>query len=57
MTRAQYGTLVAIAFNPFPKISAPDFTDVPKDFWAYSAIQIVVSGGFVDGFRDVYDGL
>jgi parallel beta-helix repeat protein len=52
MTRAQYATLVTIAFNPFPKIPAPDFTDVPKDFWAYSAIQIAASGGFVGGFSD-----
>ncbi|MHC5743557.1 MAG: DUF1565 domain-containing protein [Nostoc sp.] len=52
MTRAQYAALVAIAFNPFPKIPAPDFTDVPKDFWAYSAIQIAASGGFVGGFSD-----
>lgn len=52
MTRAQYAVLVAIAFNPFPKISAPDFTDVLKDFWAYSAIQIAASGGFVGGFSD-----
>ncbi|MBN3924685.1 DUF1565 domain-containing protein [Nostoc sp. NMS4] len=52
MTRAQYAALVAIAFNPFPKISTPDFTDVPKDFWAYSAIQIAASGGFVGGFSD-----
>lgn len=52
MTRAQYASLVAIAFNPFPKISAPDFTDVPKDFWAYSAIQTAASGGFVGGFSD-----
>ncbi|MDZ7994561.1 MAG: DUF1565 domain-containing protein [Nostoc sp. EfeVER01] len=52
MTRAQYAALVAIAFNPFPKIPYPDFTDVPKDFWAYSAIQIAASGGFVGGFSD-----
>ncbi|MEH1947585.1 MAG: DUF1565 domain-containing protein [Nostoc sp.] len=53
MTRAQYAALVAIAFNPFPKkIPGPDFTDVPKDFWAYSAIQIAASGGFVGGFSD-----
>ncbi|MEH2206785.1 MAG: DUF1565 domain-containing protein [Nostoc sp.] len=52
MTRAQYAALVAIAFNPFPKIPTPDFTDVPKDFWAYSAIQIAASGGFVGGFSD-----
>ncbi|MDZ7964325.1 MAG: DUF1565 domain-containing protein [Nostoc sp. DedSLP03] len=52
MTRAQYAAMVAIAFNPFPKIPSPDFTDVPKDFWAYSAIQIAASGGFVGGFSD-----
>ncbi|MHC5598552.1 MAG: DUF1565 domain-containing protein [Nostoc sp.] len=52
MTRAQYAALVVIAFNPFGKISAPDFTDVSKDFWAYSAIQIAASGGFVAGFSD-----
>ncbi|MEH2162564.1 MAG: DUF1565 domain-containing protein [Nostoc sp.] len=52
MSRAQYASLVAIAFNPFPKISAPDFTDVPKDFWAYNAIHIAASGGFVGGFSD-----
>ncbi|MEH2176907.1 DUF1565 domain-containing protein [Nostoc sp.] len=52
MTRAQYAALVGIAFNPFPKIPSPDFTDVPKDFWAYSAIQIAASGGFVSGFSD-----
>lgn len=52
MTRAQYAVLVAIAFNPFPKVPAPDFTDVPKDFGAYSAIQIAASGGFVGGFSD-----
>jgi parallel beta-helix repeat protein len=52
MTRAQYATLVAIAFNPFPKIPAADFTDVPKDFWAYTAIQIAASSGFVGGFSD-----
>jgi parallel beta-helix repeat protein len=52
MTRAQYASLVAIAFNPFPKISATDFTDVPQDFWAYSAIQMAARGGFVGGFSD-----
>ena len=57
MTRAQYATVVAMAFNPFPKISASDFTDVPKNFWAYSAIKIAASGGFVGGFSNVYDRL
>lgn len=52
MTRAQYAALIAVAFNPTPKRLAPDFTDVPKNFWAYEAIQIAASGGFVSGFSD-----
>jgi parallel beta-helix repeat protein len=52
MTRGQYAALVAVAFNPTPKRTAPDFTDVPKKFWAYNAIQIAASGGFVGGFSD-----
>ncbi|MBD6617091.1 DUF1565 domain-containing protein [Komarekiella sp. 'clone 1'] len=52
MTRAQYAALVAVAFNPTPKRPAPDFTDVPQNFWAYKALQIAASGGFVSGFSD-----
>ena len=52
ITRAQYAALVAACFNPIPKYPAPDFTDVPKDFWAYDAIQIAARGGFVGGFSD-----
>ncbi len=52
MTRAQYAALIAAAFNPTPKRPASDFTDVPKDFWAFGAIQIAASGGFVGGFSD-----
>jgi hypothetical protein len=52
MTRAQYAAIVAIAFNPTPKRPAPDFADIPKDFWAYKAIQIAASSGFVGGFND-----
>ncbi|MBW4668159.1 MAG: S-layer homology domain-containing protein [Cyanomargarita calcarea GSE-NOS-MK-12-04C] len=52
MTRAQYAAIVAMAFNPTPKRPAPDFTDIPKDFWAYKAIQIAASSGFVGGFND-----
>ncbi len=52
MTRAQYAALVAVAFNPTPKRSAPEFTDVAKDFWAAKAIWIAASGGFVSGFSD-----
>ncbi len=52
MTRAQYAALVAVAFQPTAKCSAPDFTDVTQDFWAYDAIQIAAKGGFVGGFSD-----
>jgi parallel beta-helix repeat protein len=52
MTRAQYAALIAVAFNPTPKRAAPEFTDVPQNFWAYKALQIAASGGFVSGFSD-----
>ncbi|MBF1990455.1 S-layer homology domain-containing protein [Fischerella thermalis] len=52
MTRAQYAALVAAAFNPIAKRPAPEFTDVPKDFWAYKSIQQAAQGGFVAGFND-----
>ncbi|WP_427159281.1 S-layer homology domain-containing protein [Aliinostoc sp. HNIBRCY26] len=52
MTRAQYAALVAGAFNPAPKRPATEFIDVPKEFWAYQALQIAASGGFVSGFSD-----
>ncbi|GBE92481.1 S-layer homology domain-containing protein [Nostoc cycadae] len=52
MTRAQYAALVAAAFNPTPKRPAIEFIDVPQNFWAYKALQIAASGGFVSGFSD-----
>jgi parallel beta-helix repeat protein len=52
MTRAQYAALVAVAFNPTPKRPASEFTDVSRNFWAYPALQIAASGGFVSGFGD-----
>ncbi|MBF2065059.1 MAG: S-layer homology domain-containing protein [Calothrix sp. C42_A2020_038] len=52
MTRAQYAALVVAAFNPVAKRSAPEFVDVKKDFWAYTAIKLAASGGFVSGFSD-----
>ena len=52
MTRAHYSAFVADAFNPITKRQAPDFIDVPKDYWAYSAIQIAARSGFVGGKSD-----
>jgi parallel beta-helix repeat protein len=52
MTRAQYAALVTAAFQPTPKRQIPDFIDVPQDFWAYQAIKVAATGGFVGGFSD-----
>ncbi|MBD2202120.1 S-layer homology domain-containing protein [Calothrix sp. FACHB-1219] len=52
MTRAQYASLVATAFNPTAKRPAIEFTDIAKDFWAAKAIQTAAMGGFVGGFSD-----
>ena len=52
MTRAQYTALIAAAFNPPSKRPSPEFTDIPKDFWAANAIEIAARGGFVGGFSD-----
>ncbi|BAY22431.1 hypothetical protein NIES2100_21940 [Calothrix sp. NIES-2100] len=52
MNRAQYATLVALAFNPTAKRPAIEFTDVANDFWAAKAIQTAARGGFVSGFSD-----
>jgi parallel beta-helix repeat protein len=52
VTRAQYAALVVAAFNPTPKFSVSEFIDVPKEFWAYDAIQKAAEGGFVSGKRD-----
>ncbi len=49
MNRAQYADLIAVTFNPKPKRKVVDFSDVPKPFWAYSAIQMAVQGGFISG--------
>ncbi|MBR8833215.1 MAG: DUF1565 domain-containing protein [Stigonema ocellatum SAG 48.90 = DSM 106950] len=52
VTRAQYAALVASAFNKTAKRPAPDFIDVPKDYWAYSAIKMAAQSGFVGGKSD-----
>lgn len=52
MTRAQYATLLAKAFNPTPKRQASTFSDVPGDFWAKGAIEQAYRAGFISGFPD-----
>jgi parallel beta-helix repeat protein len=52
MTRAQYATIIAKAFNPSPKRSGITFADVPGDFWAKGAIDQAYRAGFISGFPD-----
>ncbi len=52
MSRAQFATLLANAFNPSPKRPAAEFRDVPSNFWAAAAIQKVYRGGLLSGFGD-----
>ncbi|MDJ0677995.1 MAG: S-layer homology domain-containing protein [Calothrix sp. MO_167.B42] len=52
MNRAQYAASIAAAFQPAVEDRGPQFTDVPKSFWAYKPIQIAASSGFVGGFSD-----
>ena len=53
MTRAEYATLLARAFNPNPKRPTSQFVDVPPDFWAAAAIQTAYQANFMSGFPDL----
>jgi parallel beta-helix repeat protein len=52
ITRAQYASVVAKAFNPVPRREAIAFADVPGDFWAKAAIEQAYRGGFISGNPD-----
>jgi hypothetical protein len=52
MTRAQYAAIIAKAFNPAPRRDAVNFSDVPANFWAKSAIDQAYRAGFISGFPD-----
>lgn len=49
ISRAELATLIVKAFNPAPRTPAPNFQDLPIDFWARSAIIQAVQGGFFAG--------
>lgn len=42
----------AISFSPLRALAADPFSDVPKDHWAYDAIDKLVQNGYMDGFAD-----
>lgn len=52
LTRAEYAALLQAAFQRSPKRPYLAFPDVPRDFWAFSAIQNAYEAGFISGFPD-----
>jgi hypothetical protein len=50
VTRAQFAAIVRQAFEKSPERSAIQFTDVPTNYWAASAIQEAYTTGFLAGY-------
>jgi parallel beta-helix repeat protein len=50
VTRAQFAAILNKAFNPAPKRTGINFTDVERTFWGRTAIEAVYRGGFLSGY-------
>ncbi|BAY97067.1 S-layer domain-containing protein [Tolypothrix tenuis PCC 7101] len=50
VTRAQFAAMVNKAFQKSPQRQAINFTDVPSNYWASSAIQQAYTIGFLSGY-------
>ncbi|MFN6564521.1 MAG: S-layer homology domain-containing protein [Nostoc sp. ChiSLP01] len=50
VTRAQFAAMVNKAFQKAQQRSPISFTDVPSNYWAYSAIQQAYTIGFLSGY-------
>ncbi|BAY12119.1 S-layer homology domain-containing protein [Calothrix sp. NIES-2098] len=50
VTRAQFAAMVNKAFQKAPQRQAINFTDVPSNYWASSAIQQAYTIGFLSGY-------
>lgn len=50
VTRAQFAAIVRQAFQKAAERSATQFTDVPANYWAASAIQQAYTTGFLAGY-------
>jgi hypothetical protein len=50
--RAEFAAMIQKAFNQSPvrQLSAGGFRDVPRDYWAASAIQEAYETGFMNGY-------
>ena len=52
MTRAQFASLVVLAFDPKPQRYPVAFRDVPSSHWAAEAIHMAYRARFLSGFPD-----
>jgi parallel beta-helix repeat protein len=52
VTRAQFAALINKAYAPTAVREAINFSDVPSNYWAFSAIQTASKGGYMAGFAD-----
>lgn len=50
VTRSQFAAIVRNAFNQPLTRSAPGFSDVPTNYWGYSAIANAYGQGFMSGY-------
>ena len=50
VTRAQFAAIVRKAFEKSPERNAINFTDVPANYWASSAIEEAYRTGFLSGY-------
>ncbi|MEH2078972.1 MAG: S-layer homology domain-containing protein [Nostoc sp.] len=50
VTRAQFAAMVNKAFQKAPQRQAINFTDVPSNYWASSAIEQAYTIGFLSGY-------
>lgn len=50
VTRAEFAAIVNKAFTPTPRGGSVEFSDVPRNFWGYSAIQTAAQSGFLAGY-------
>jgi len=44
--------LLIMIFTAIPAPAAEPFTDIPRDHWAYDAIEKLIQNGYMDGFAD-----
>lgn len=57
LTRAQFAAIIQRMYElPLGPNDKESFSDVPKDYWAYSSIETVYENGFFSGYNDMLFG-